>query len=557
MTLASKLTTRLNPNESTIIERSVFFLIIGVAFYLLNRFSFIIADDYRYAFILATEERIKSISDILESQILHYKIWNGRFIVHCVVQLFCGLWSFEAFKIFNTIFFVAFCALTTRCITGMWRSGIVWYGLSAAILWLMLPAVGTIMLSNVACAVNYLWVAVINIAFLIYVFKYKEERVDSIYKGIFIILLSAIIGSLQESFSIPIVGAFMLYYIFGKAEIRNKNIQYQYLLIGYLIGTILLVFAPSNILRLFNRGAADGGDLFASSPYIVACVQRFIAIVFNNWLSLIFIVVHGVLLLVRRYRHWLYPFIVNHICLYLMLGIGVGFGVFVAFAGTHQLFFSGWIVIVILIKLCYMLYGDIANKLSKTIIILCAICMLPIVYYTMCVRSEIHKAHQDYVEAIKSSDNGIVVAGKWIQTCFKPKNIIEELYTRTALVYRRNYQSLYYTDSNDNIRNIIPVSIENIEGMASQNMVADRTAYVSDYYAHIFILPKNTRSIKVKVDYPAVGFGRIKRILLNQSMWVSYMKQNEDFEIVEDDNNKYYIMYDSESQCRVTLEDWE
>lgn len=116
---------------------------------------------------------------------------------------------------------------------------------------------------------------------------------------------------------------------------------------------------------------------------------------------------------------------------------------------------------------------------------------------------------------------------------------------------------LYYTDSNDNIRNIIPVSIENIEGMASQNMVADRTAYVSDYYAHIFILPKNTRSIKVKVDYPAVGFGRIKRILLNQSMWVSYMKQNEDFEIVEDDNNKYYIMYDSESQCRVTLEDWE
>ena len=276
MTFASKLTTRLNPNESTIIERSVFFLIIGVAFYLLNRFSFIIADDYRYAFILATEERIKSISDILESQILHYKIWNGRFIVHCVVQLFCGLWSFEAFKIFNTIFFVAFCALTTRCITGMWRSGIVWYGLSAAILWLMLPAVGTIMLSNVACAVNYLWVAVINIAFLIYVFKYKEERVDSIYKGIFIILLSAIIGSLQESFSIPIVGAFMLYYIFGKAEIRNKNIQYQYLLIGYLIGTILLVFAPSNILRLFNRGAADGGDLFASSPYIVACVQRFI-----------------------------------------------------------------------------------------------------------------------------------------------------------------------------------------------------------------------------------------------------------------------------------------
>ena len=156
-----------NPNESTPLSRAIFFIIIAVAFYLLDRYSLFIIDDYDYAFKFGTMGRIQTLRDIFVSQCDHYMLRNGRFLVHCVVQLFCGILGVEIFRIFNTIMFVLFCAMTTRLVCGTKRASIMWYVVAAFAIWLFIPRIGFTVLGNIACGVNYLWVGVATLFFIL------------------------------------------------------------------------------------------------------------------------------------------------------------------------------------------------------------------------------------------------------------------------------------------------------------------------------------------------------------------------------------------------------
>ena len=62
----------------------IFFIILFIAFYLLNRFSPFIADDYAYKFFydksLGELNTISSLKDALAAQSHDYMTHNGRFI---------------------------------------------------------------------------------------------------------------------------------------------------------------------------------------------------------------------------------------------------------------------------------------------------------------------------------------------------------------------------------------------------------------------------------------------------------------------------------------------
>ena len=67
------------------------FVVIGVVFYLLDSNNIFFDDDVFYAFKYETNQRIESISDILDSQVDHFLFRNGRFVVPCIVKFFCGI----------------------------------------------------------------------------------------------------------------------------------------------------------------------------------------------------------------------------------------------------------------------------------------------------------------------------------------------------------------------------------------------------------------------------------------------------------------------------------
>ena len=92
---------------------SIIFGIIAVAFGVLNFLTPEYHDDYIYKFMFEGgsvnyDHPIRSLGDIVSSQLDHYHSVNGRSLVHTLVQLFTGLLGKPIFNIVNTIMFGIF-----------------------------------------------------------------------------------------------------------------------------------------------------------------------------------------------------------------------------------------------------------------------------------------------------------------------------------------------------------------------------------------------------------------------------------------------------------------
>ena len=227
MNLRNKLTlANANPNESTPLSRAIFFIIIGVAFYLLDRFSFFAVDDYMYAYKYSSFDRIDNLRDIIMSQCEHYMNHNGRFVVHCVVQIFCGILGISAFQYINTLFFIGFCGITTRLVFNTWNVSIVKYSLVAFVVFFLGPRIEYNILGSVAYCINYLWVSVLIGLFLILFHKTatnSEAKSLSYFHKSLIFVYSVLVGSLQESFSVPLCCSLLIshYYTNNTQTIKS------------------------------------------------------------------------------------------------------------------------------------------------------------------------------------------------------------------------------------------------------------------------------------------------------------------------------------------------
>ena len=81
-------------------------LIVGVMFYLLNLYTPLYADDYKYLFGFGDNQgRIENLTDIAVSQYSHYFNMNGRIATHSLAQLFLLIGK-PAFNIINTFAFI-------------------------------------------------------------------------------------------------------------------------------------------------------------------------------------------------------------------------------------------------------------------------------------------------------------------------------------------------------------------------------------------------------------------------------------------------------------------
>ena len=316
--------SRTKPSGSTIFERTIFFLILGVAFYMLDRWSFYFSDDYLYSYKFGTYEPILNLGDIWESQRDHYMNQNGRFIAHFVVQLFCGMWGIQIFQIFHSAMFVALCALTTRLFYKSWQAPILWYLNSAICFGIFMPSTNMIFFGNISCGINYLWVAVATAYFFLVLEQNQKE--NSLPKNILFFIFGFFCGSLQESFSIPIAGALGIYYLFNLKKLKGSI---AYLVIGYWIGSILCICAPGNILRFLT--VMDSGGEGSS-------IGHRILVLFNS-LWFLALLLGGMII-----YNWvskkinITEEIKEHKMILLMLTIEFVFCVVVMCVGGHQLF---------------------------------------------------------------------------------------------------------------------------------------------------------------------------------------------------------------------------
>ena len=532
MNLKSKLLGT-NPNESTPLSRAILFIIIGGAFYLLDRYSLFIIDDYDYAFKFGTMDRIQTLRDIFISQCDHYMLRNGRFLVHCVVQLFCGILGVEWFRVFNTIMFVLFCAMTTRLVCGTKRASIMWYVVTAFAIWLFIPRIGFTVLGNIACGVNYLWVGVATLFFVLLYHKVTDKKCSTVANvGLFIV--GAIIGSLQESFSIPISGALFVYYCFNFKKFRGSIV---WLVCGYWLGSIVLVFAPGNFVRLQKE--------VSSESIIIVSIRRFLTILGSYWLLIVAFVVHIIMWLSNRVQ--IRQFILQNILCYAMLLIGLAFTIVIAYTGEHQLFYIGWLVILILLKLVYSYCLNINMKTQRAIIAFVILCMLPMYGYAYKYRAKDYALREQLIQSIKESKDGNIISGDRYANEIK-KSIFEKVYSLSVYFEpKKSITSMYYTGDVAHLKNYIPCSLDTLESLLiDSDVISPNIWYIDEYYCYVVKLSNEIPidQVKIEATYPISGLSGIKRRLMNQPLTVSYiLTEKEVRDVVQYGDSQYAFIW--------------
>ena len=76
-----------------------------IGFYILNVYTPLIADDHGYTFILNTNQKLASFTDVIVSQVRHYFGWGGRSVAHTIAQ-YSLLLGKPLFNVTNSIIYL-------------------------------------------------------------------------------------------------------------------------------------------------------------------------------------------------------------------------------------------------------------------------------------------------------------------------------------------------------------------------------------------------------------------------------------------------------------------
>ena len=416
------------------------FIIIGIVFYILDNYNTFINDDLFYAFIYKTSHRIESISDIFFSQIDHYFFRNGRFLVHFIVQLFCGILGPEMFYVFNTFVFLLFLYVVYCYICSYTKNDAALLLIILLSTFLFIPRWSITIIGNISGTVNYLWCAVSYILFIIMFEKEKKKNRNVFFlKNVVFFVVALMVGSLQESFCVGISAYLLFYYILNPYRFKGTVVP---LVLGFLVGSTIVILAPSNFIRFEQQQA--------QSFFVV----RF----FSNSLSLMFGSSGLPMLLLLSFIAWLkkrallYSVLKEHQILVFSIIFNGIFVAFLAYTGDHQLTSIGVFSMILFLILLYKMYGEtIRSKVFMIkIAILLFISILSINIYQE--RKKVSLAYNEMWENARITTDGIVVDVKYDSLYCLNKNWITSNFTRlrnSITLYERYWMSNYLTDGNN------------------------------------------------------------------------------------------------------------
>ncbi len=247
-------------------KKQVFFIMLGAMFFIiwgLTTLSPLVADDYAYAFIFTTQDRVASFGDIITSMTTHYLYWGGRVLAHGLAQFF--LWMPKV------VFNLANAAMYTLMIYVLHRfavpAGKVSLKLLVGILvalWLCVPVFGQVVFWLTG-ACNYFWSITVILAWVLQFKRYIDApKAPSVCYNIGVTLLGVLAGAFSENSSaagLLCAGLLMLYMLYYKMKWRLWMVTS---VIGGFLGWLFLILAPGNSAR---SSLMETGESFFGKYY--------------------------------------------------------------------------------------------------------------------------------------------------------------------------------------------------------------------------------------------------------------------------------------------------
>lgn len=518
----------------------IIFFIIGICFYLLNQFSPFISDDYFYTFIKGTKIPIESLGDAIKSQIYDYFHYNGRFIIHVIVQYFCGVLGINLFQVLNSICFVFLCIAVTLLLQSEFHKV---SKINIPILFvLLLFSSGTahIYLGNISGAINYLWTSCIILYFFV-IYNYNKNTTHHIFYDILIFVGGIIVGSLQESFSFGLSIALFFYYCCNRKSFYGAN---RWLTSGFWIGTIVCIFSPANFLRLSKTGEGN----FDLIVYFV----RIYNLILNSEVLILLVVV--LIFSFWQNKNRTVSFIRHNVIWILSVIFNIAFVILIAYTGPHQLTSIRLFSIILLMKWLYTFCNNFMIKYNRWITIICSIILvilyIPIYQY----RYEIDRGHKELVRKAYVTKDHIVIAPEYCRCCVAKDNWIARNFTHQEIYrqFSKEGLSAVITQAKDvnYIRSILPATKIHIsKSCIEKNKIQENVYRAPEKYYYIVRVPTkcNINDINIEIFSQPTVAGRIKGWIFNGNNLTYDKKQITELDYFSDKEYYYIIVYDKPS----------
>lgn len=230
-------------------------------------------DDYWYALIWGTTDRITSWPDIIQSLYTHYFTHGGRMVSFLILDSFLLLGK-QWFNFLNAFLFVALIVLiywhSQRKLTLRFNPYILL--LITVFTWLGLPHFGEVCIWMTGACV-YLLTAVLIFAFLL---PYHFSLLGNpLWKDSYVTAAGMFFGGIIAGWTVENTAATMTFIILGAVFYAHRTHSLTKWMvtgcIGSLIGFLLLIIAPGNYVRAgesktaliyhFTNQIAAGGEL--------------------------------------------------------------------------------------------------------------------------------------------------------------------------------------------------------------------------------------------------------------------------------------------------------
>ena len=462
-----------------------FFILSAIGyFFLIRQYIPINWDDLSYAFVYGIDETkyISSWKDILESQIWHYQHLNGRFLVHCMVQYFCGFGGDTSFFILSSIMFMLLLMSMTYLVRIDATSRLLFdKELILVLLILICPLFGTTFLGTKAFVVNYMFSASFYIFFLAIYTHIKDDKIDySWWLNCLIFLWAFLTGSLQESFSIGIAGALLFYHLY---TIRNTRGTLLILLIGFGIGTLFSIFAPANLAR----SAATGLSIVSGWKYVIVASIKHIPTV-----TICFLLAIASLFLRHHNRT---DFIKSNYLYFMPSAIAFAFAMIISFyGGEYQFTIIGVMTVIILLR--FISEINRMSALSQYILTMSFVILLIAYYIPIYIfRNNLNSTFTEFTQYIEEhpsrevvdSDFEEVARNSFTNNFLRERAVSFELQGifSNTLVSEKLGKYLLRKDNDDFCRTILPESAETIiRKCCEENKITTDIFYskFNDYY---------------------------------------------------------------------------
>ncbi len=235
-------------------ENKLLFIIIVITFFLimfLCKYQMFAQDEYNYSNVDRSNERVDSVSDIIETQINMYKEWTGRIPVSGLIQLFLYIGT-PVYNVVNSLVFIValifICKVLNNKVSILQISGV---------LFLIVFAIGSFWEKFIwiSGSLNYLWpvTAILIVMYYIYNIIINNKSLKSLEKA-FLYFMSFFAGWSQENAAFVLGSFFMIIIVLNIKKIlkRDNKISSTVIISTLLfgVGAILLIFAPGNFSRL-------------------------------------------------------------------------------------------------------------------------------------------------------------------------------------------------------------------------------------------------------------------------------------------------------------------